>query len=358
MIDNSLELKKNIIPLSYNNDKDNIKNIILIHDEVYNYNQFYESANIDSYPIIYNTNSSKEELTSLFRNKFINIERIAFVFHNSGVNSLKSFIDNKPFFTYDDLEENVYSDNLQYIIDIVKEFNIKNLDFLACNTLQYDNWKKYYNIIHKETDVIIGASNDLTGNINFGGDWILESTNEDIKNIYFTDNITEYQYTLDTTIIQQNGGTIYIKQESSTSSIQYSSDNSNWTTINNANWPVQIINTLPSSSNVLTLLFNTDITFSSTIGNTNGYFIIGSQYITINGNNKIVTIDSITSYPGLIQNGDASNNGFTYININYLGVITSNNSTLANFGGWIGKRYFGKGISSSIIYITNSNIII
>jgi hypothetical protein len=99
------------------------------------------------------------------------------------------------------------------------------------------------------------------------------------------------------------------------------------------------------------MLFNTDITFSSTIG-TNGYFIIGSQYITINGNNKIVTINSITNYLGLIQNSNSINNGFTNININYLGVITSNNSTLASGGGWVGQQYFGKGISTGIISAT------
>ena len=43
------------------------------------------------------------------------------------------------------------------------------------------------------TNITIGASNNRTGNLQYGGDWLLESTNENIKNIYFTDNIDNYE---------------------------------------------------------------------------------------------------------------------------------------------------------------------
>jgi len=344
------------VPLSYNNDIDttNLINIVLIHDQVYDYNNFFKYVNLESYPIIYNSNSSLIDLHNLLKEKFLNINRVSFIFHDAGINKLKDFINNEPLFTYDDLTDNVdkYSNNLQFIIDLVEEFNIKNLDYLACNTLQYDHWNKYYDIIHKETNVIIGASNDLTGNIKYGGNWILESTNEDIRNIYFTQDIIKYQYTLATTVLSKNGETYYFRQVTSTSLVEYSSDDTNWISIDNGNWPLQITNSSPLSSNILTVKFNTDITISSSIG-INGYFIINSEYITINGNDKVITIDNITNYPGLIQNGTSSNNCYTNININDLGVVTSNNSTLADGGGWIGRSYFSNGISSGIISVTN-----
>ena len=89
------------------------------------------------------------------------------------------------------------------------------------NTLLYDNWKSYYNILHKETEtnVIVGASNDETGNIKHGGDWILESTKEDISTIYFTNNIENYNETLVALTIQSSGGIIYIQQNGS--NLQY-----------------------------------------------------------------------------------------------------------------------------------------
>jgi len=345
--------KNYIVPLSYNNIDTTNLNVVLIHDQVYDYNKFFQFVNLESYPIVYNCNSSLIDLHNLLKEKFLNINRVSFIFHDAGINKLKDFINNEPLFTYDDLTDNVdkYSNNLQFIIDLVKEFNIKNLDYLACNTLQYDNWNKYYDIIRKKTNVIIGASNNLTGNIKYG-DWVLENTNEDVRNIYFTENIIEYQYTLATTTLSQNGGTYYFRQVTSTSLIEYSSDNINWTQISNANWPLQITNSSPSSNNILTVLFNTDITLSSSIG-TNGYFIIGSQYITINGNNKIVTINGITEYPGLIQNGTGSNNGYTNIIIQDLGVTSNNSRLRSNEGGWIGQSFFAYGINSGIISVTN-----
>jgi len=344
------------VPLIYNNDVNcsNFKNIILIHDEVQDYNNFIESSNLNSFPIVYNSSSSREELKTLLKDKFLNIERISLVFHNATIDRLTNFFDNEALFTNNDLIENTYSNNLQFIIDLVKDFNVKNLDYLACNTLQYEHWKKYYNIIYKETNVIVGASNDLTGNIKYGGDWILENTNEDIKNIYFTDTIEQYQYVLATTEITQSGENIYIRQNTSTSNIQYSTDNNTWNTII---WPLQISNT--SNSNILTVLVNTDITFSPTIGNTNGYFIINSKNITINGNNKIITINEIKGYEGLIQNGTYVNggtklkDGYTNINIQNFGIVSSNDSSLASNAGWICQGYFGKSISSGTITVSN-----
>ena len=188
---------KPIIPLIYSIiDNHKYDNIILIHDKINNPDKFALYANSKSLSIIYNSSSSSKELIELLNKYFTNIKRIAFVFHNSNINTLKQFINNKPFFNFYDLEINTteYSINTQFIIDLANKFNVMNLDYLGCNTLLYDDWNKYFNLLKKNTNAIIGASNDLTGNIKYGGDWILENTNEDIKNIYFINNIVNYQY--------------------------------------------------------------------------------------------------------------------------------------------------------------------
>ena len=48
--------------------------------------------------------------------------------------------------------------------------------------MQLNSKQQYFNILTKETGVIVGASDDETGNIKYGGDWVLESTNENIVN--------------------------------------------------------------------------------------------------------------------------------------------------------------------------------
>jgi alpha-tubulin suppressor-like RCC1 family protein len=102
------------------------------------------------------------------------------------------FLDRKPFF-----EIEPYSENTQFVIKIIKEFGVTNIDYLACNTLSYTNWVSYYELLTLNTGVIVGASNDQTGNIKYGGDWLMESTGQDIELIYFTKSIEYYQYLLD-----------------------------------------------------------------------------------------------------------------------------------------------------------------
>ena len=133
------------------------------------------------------------------RSKFKSIKRIGIAFHY--IDSEVFFLDIEKLFTTEDLDTNasIYSNNLQFIIDIINEFKITNIDYLACNTLQNDNYKKYYNILTDKTNVLVGASNDKTGNINYGGDWVLESTQEDVQNIYFTNEIVNYANLLATT---------------------------------------------------------------------------------------------------------------------------------------------------------------
>ena len=72
------------------------------------------------------------------------------------------------------------SNNYNFLINIIKYYNVKNIDFLACHSILYTAWNKFYNVLNKETGVIIGANNNKTGNIAFGGDWIMKNTNENI----------------------------------------------------------------------------------------------------------------------------------------------------------------------------------
>jgi len=114
-------------------------------------------------------------------NRFDKINRIAVVCHGS----------ESPLFL--DVDQLFSESNTNFFIDITKK--ITNIDFLACNTLQYDTWNSFY-IKITNPSVQIGASDDLTGNLKYGGDWIMESTKENIKTIYFTDKIENYQDTL------------------------------------------------------------------------------------------------------------------------------------------------------------------
>jgi alpha-tubulin suppressor-like RCC1 family protein len=78
--------------------------------------------------------------------------------------------------------------------------------------LKYDNWQNYYNIILSNTTANIGASNDRTGNLKYGGDWTMESTGQDIEDIYFNSQIQNYQQLLDgaeSNYVIMDNGSVY-----------------------------------------------------------------------------------------------------------------------------------------------------
>ncbi len=167
------------------------KQIIFIDKSIDEFNIFYESANNNTYPILYSNLTTKNEIINILT-QFEEINRIAFIFMNKELENC-IFLENEYFFSND---VNNYNENTKFIIEIIKTFKINHVDFLGCNTLQYDTWKQFYDLLKKETNVIVGASNNATGNVQYGGDWIMENTSEDIENIYFTKNIEYYKYLL------------------------------------------------------------------------------------------------------------------------------------------------------------------
>jgi hypothetical protein len=352
-----------IQPIIYNDNIDvsSIRNIMLIDSNLIDNQVFYDSANSNTFPIKYSYTSQKTELLELLRNKFQNgIDRISFVFHDPSVLE-KEFLDNKCFFVKDDLLEGqtTFSENVLFLTSLANEFRIAHLDFLACNTLKYDIWKQYYELLNRLSGVICGASNDATGNLHYGGDWLMENTNENVRDIYFNRSIDNYASTLVATTISSDGGTIYIQQNSVTLNISYSINAGPYTSIG-SNYPINIQNT-SSNGTVLTVQFITDIT----INNVDQYFVCASSYITFNGlyndSKKNILFNSVTNYSGFIRNGyggfAATSNGYHTITIQNITTKGSSGSTLNYRGAWLCQLFFGANINSIPGFNPSTNLI-
>ena len=169
------------------------------------------------------------------------------------------------------------------------------------------------------------------------------------QNIY---NYTITQIILPTTIIA-NGetDTIYIEQAGA---LYYYSINDG-ALISLAGFPITIQNT--SVNTVLPIIFRTSLTITSPTF----YFICGSAFLQFgrtdrndDGSRPTITVSGITNYPGLIQNGTATTNGYSNTFIYNL-IINSSSSTLLIRGGWLGQAYYGKGASGNVIINCNSN---
>lgn len=155
------------------------------------------------------------------------------------------------------------------------------------------------------------------------------------------------------TTIYQDGqiDTVYFKYTSG-EGISYKINNGSSLGVS---FPVIIQNSNSNTAYPLKVLFETNITIESDIY----YFIcdsdniqFGSKSLKEDGTRPVITIDGVTDYPGLIQNGlpifGVSRN---YINIYNIKIDAINGSTLADNGGWIGQTYFGKETEEN--YIVN-----
>ena len=346
-------------PLVYNDsiDTTNMTNVVLIDSNVANDKQFYDSANANTFPIIYNYNSSIDELLALLRRKFpaSSIQRIALIFHDKGTNFMTKFMNDKLLFEESDLEENQtsFTENVSFLIGCINEFHVVNIDFLACNTLQYSNWKSYYALLAAQTSAVVGASNNETGNINYGGDWVMENTSENVRDMYFTSSIADYASTLALTTISLNGANGNVGLRMISGVIQYfDTTTSIWTPIGSGNWPVQFNNSNLSST--LNIVATENLTITGSYGGTSGFFIAGTNKITFDGSGNTLTLNTITGYPGFIS---------TSYNYPYSGNIIVQNfttatiggSTLASVAGWLCQSNFGIGTSGNqIIGCTNT----
>lgn len=178
-----------VVPLQIAGDALTATQVLLISDELQDAQTLVEAANANTITIVYNYASTKADVTQALADRFSKIDRIALAFHSSGP-AQKMFLDQQYLFNDDEAS----SETVVWLINLLRQFNVAHIDFLACDTLNYANWVTYFNVLTSETGVQVGASNDRTGNLKYGGDWIMENTRENVEFIYFTPAVEIYQH--------------------------------------------------------------------------------------------------------------------------------------------------------------------
>lgn len=172
-------------------------NLLLIDSKIPGLDIFMKSCNQNTKFVVYHT----EFVTfQMLDNKIssLNVYRynnLGFVFVNDYTNKL--FLDNKTFINYNENREIIENTTTYFIKYLVRRYSIKNIDFLGCNLLNDFFWKKYFEFIKKQNNIQVRASDDTTGNLSSGGNWILESTGINVEKMYFNRNIQYWNYLLD-----------------------------------------------------------------------------------------------------------------------------------------------------------------
>lgn len=137
-------------------------------------------------------------------------------------------------------------------------------------------------------------------------------------------------------IVLALSGTILHAQTEITTSTPFSQED-----VDTYTWPITVSGGTISDPVVVTL--SEDIILYQV----NHYFIIQSEYVTFEGNNKTITLNFVSDYTGLISNGTNSSSGYSYVNINNIKIFSS--ASLASEAGWIGQSFFGYSAANVVL---------
>lgn len=211
-------------------------NLLLIDSEIPGLDIFMKSCNSNTKFVVYNSKLVTFQMLDkkIYELKVSKYNNLGFAFVNDS-NVEKLFVNNTRFISYN---QSGILDNLStsYITYLIRKYQIKTIDFLACNLLLEPLWKNYFDYISTRNNVKVRASNDLTGNLSSGGDWILESTGENVEKLYFNNNISYWTYLFDTS-----------STSSSTFVISLDSSNNLYSCGNNGSGQLGIGNTVSKS---------------------------------------------------------------------------------------------------------------
>mgnify|MGYP000926751280 CR=1 FL=1 len=83
------------------------------------------------------------------------------------------------------------------LVNFWNKFETQTVDYLGCSTLKNEVWKNTITYLEEKTSKQFRASDDNTGNLEAGGDWVLESDGVNVKDLYFTEEINVWMGLLD-----------------------------------------------------------------------------------------------------------------------------------------------------------------
>ena len=306
---------------SFNSDTNNSNENLYYYVIPYN-----DSDNTEQPYSVYYTDLSLECYMSLYTNSITSGVTIYF----SNVNDSKSYIIDQIKLSNGDTISNTY---LLMRSESTSSAIISGQSYEILQKMLYDEDSNSYILVEDDTITI----NSITGSIS-----TTLSTIPGTYKIYIRNtgsyHISEYTLIIPD-IIYASGSSdiVYIKYDST---IQYKINDGSYFT---PSFPIKICNT--NTSSLLKVLFETDITISDVscyFKCETSHIQFGSASLNSDGSRPIITIDSVSDYPGLIQNGTSDITGCNYIYIFNLKII-SNSSSLASNAGWVAQTYFGNG---------------
>jgi hypothetical protein len=168
-----------------------MKNIIVFFSDIQDKQILINSLNQDTSYIEYDSNTTNDTLLQLVTNE---TEYIGLLYHHYGYNNIP-FFNNEYFMTFSCCDKNYLSNFtlirtqfLKLICDLKEKNSNMIIDLLTCNV----NDVLFIEELSK-IKLVVRYSTNPAGNLS---DWVQESHNINIKNIYFNDNIKLWDHLL------------------------------------------------------------------------------------------------------------------------------------------------------------------
>jgi hypothetical protein len=175
------------------------KNVVFVHKNIENDEIFMKSLEReDNIVLLESKYPDISNIIDYFENPIfkdiINIDNVAFIYHYPGYEVLPFYQDKyyKSLHDNNTIKKSKYSyisDNISNLLKYLKgNFSISHVDIMTCNLNS-----KYYkdDIENIENDINIQIRYSFN-NIGNSIDWVLESHNVNIKDIYFNNNINKW----------------------------------------------------------------------------------------------------------------------------------------------------------------------
>ena len=118
------------------------------------------------------------------------------IYDNEGIPSYKLFDSSLFYILNKDLDPNLttWEEYKDFILFLKNNYSLQNFDLMACSLYSDPEWAYVIDNLQLETNVNIRASYDNTGSSQLNGNWFLETDNINLKTVYFTDAIEDYQF--------------------------------------------------------------------------------------------------------------------------------------------------------------------
>jgi alpha-tubulin suppressor-like RCC1 family protein len=160
-------------------------NIVLLDSRTKDINGFNNGINENTTVILYDYFNDTYETILDKLNGIANITNLAIGNESSYLKysmllKEKSIILNKL---------NTLTDFSYFLKKIVQKYNVQAIDFLSCNIGSEKSWILLFNNLNKNLNIKIRGSKDITG---FSGNFIQEIGNVDLKTLYFTSKINDW----------------------------------------------------------------------------------------------------------------------------------------------------------------------